>query len=373
MDEPQNSPEKREPQLQSDNVRLQPNPSQPKPSAQSILQAERPVMSKDETYSQGSRQESRPVMSKDEKQDGQPAGYGALCGKMPSEAERSQVVNRGGQPAGFGPLCGKMPSEVGRSQVEHPYTALDPSFHAPSSAANQSLLIESGIHSTVQCNFTPERKVQELNGFFGAMVARLRDALGWGEQEEEEEEEVENPFHTATEESLSKAKTIVAGAVDGEVTHFCAQYPEIAESNSIICIGGSKYLINGRECDIQVRPQHKGPVLMVIDGPLMQPFLDYFFNTGQNEQWADVGGPPLRNMPRSVVESAQDFDCCDRLAAMRAASHQAREKNAPNKAMQAACKPPAQPMPEGEYPNFLPSGYMSAQQVEAAVRAPSKD
>ena len=63
-----------------------------------------------------------------------------------------------------------------------------------------------------------------------------------------------------------------------------------------------------------------------------QPFLDYFFNTGLNEQWENVGGPPLRVGPRSVVESPQDFDCCDRLQAMRAASHMAAKNTAPPKA-----------------------------------------
>mmetsp|Transcript_95529 Transcript_95529/g.255438 ORF Transcript_95529/g.255438 Transcript_95529/m.255438 type:complete len:158 (-) Transcript_95529:353-826(-) len=90
--------------------------------------------------------------------------------------------------------------------------------------------------------------------------------------------------------------------------------------------------LDGRPVVVLLSPacgalSHGTTQLMVCDGPLRQPFLDYLENNGRNEVWEDVPEPPdsdrnLWNVPRDL---RPEFDGRhlpvgdDRPEAMRAA------------------------------------------------------
>ena len=96
--------------------------------------------------------------------------------------------------------------------------------------------------------------------------------------------------------------------IDQEIQQLCEQWPAILEDNTIIRKAQGRYRINGREVAVSLRMREatreeeesvsKTPSLegsrveglesddlIVRDGPLKQPFLDYVFDTGQKESY----------------------------------------------------------------------------------------
>jgi len=149
--------------------------------------------------------------------------------------------------------------------------------------------------------------------------------------------------------------------IDYEVKELCRRWPAILEDNIIVRKAQGRYRINGREVNISLVTREGtredddgdsmhgsfrddislvgGPGdalavdsddLIVRDGSLTQPFLDYVFDTGRGEQY-DV--PALREdkshaLHLTSVESAQTSsntftDAGERLVAMSLAREQA--------------------------------------------------
>lgn len=130
-------------------------------------------------------------------------------------------------------------------------------------------------------------------------------------------------------------------AVEVEMTDLCRMHPEIAEKNSIMRISAGRYLINGRELSIHVVTVEKdagssteivGADLVVHDGPLTQPFLDYMFNTGLNEHY-DLPDGEVAHRVNPLFQLAQRLELnydkgmpyapFDRIAAMNLARYEA--------------------------------------------------
>eukprot|EP00916_Digyalum_oweni_P013304 GHVL01021818.1.p1 GENE.GHVL01021818.1~~GHVL01021818.1.p1 ORF type:complete len:295 (+),score=31.65 GHVL01021818.1:124-1008(+) len=70
--------------------------------------------------------------------------------------------------------------------------------------------------------------------------------------------------------------------VDQEMAAFLKAYPKVYHENIISKVGERKYRINERVIDICLAHNNR---MMIVDGPLQQPFADYMLGTGQNEVW----------------------------------------------------------------------------------------
>merc|ERR1712093_212844 len=78
------------------------------------------------------------------------------------------------------------------------------------------------------------------------------------------------------------------------------QHPELNQKNSIVRTGPQVYIINSRTVDLFVylegsATQRVGQ-LLVRDGPMVQPFLDYIFNTGLNEEYDQIDLPTTQRL-----------------------------------------------------------------------------
>mmetsp|Transcript_47185 Transcript_47185/g.102713 ORF Transcript_47185/g.102713 Transcript_47185/m.102713 type:complete len:337 (-) Transcript_47185:66-1076(-) len=89
---------------------------------------------------------------------------------------------------------------------------------------------------------------------------------------------------------------------EGEAVSFvlhqlCNEYPDLNEKHRIVKVQPSVYLINNRSVEVFVE---EGGVLMVRDGPMTQPLLDYVMNTGANEffESPDSASAEPRTVPR---------------------------------------------------------------------------
>lgn len=247
-------------------------------------------------------------------------------------------------------------------------------------------------HSTVECTLAPKVKLREVESFFTSMAIRLQQlwlipALDGG-LNTNQEEPISNPPATPCKPASGAAPapqvipandgaqyvpawssvdysimgsaaeqrpkiirskvygsencSAIGDAVETEMTELCREYPEIAEKNSIMRCSPGKYLINGREVTIQIITIEAGNEpssslivradLIVTDGPLSQPFLDYMFNTGENEQYqlppgeAEQLAAPLMQVPTRlefVHEDGMPYEPFDRIAAMQCARYEA--------------------------------------------------
>ena len=110
--------------------------------------------------------------------------------------------------------------------------------------------------------------------------------------------------------------------IDQEIQQLCEKWPAILEDNTIIRKAQGRYRINGREVTVSLRMREatreeeecvsKTPSLdeakaadgqvmdlsgdlIVRDGPLKQPFLDYVFDTGQKEYYSMAEPDKLEN------------------------------------------------------------------------------
>eukprot|EP00930_Biecheleria_cincta_P030343 TRINITY_DN21018_c0_g1_i1.p1 TRINITY_DN21018_c0_g1~~TRINITY_DN21018_c0_g1_i1.p1 ORF type:complete len:399 (-),score=60.59 TRINITY_DN21018_c0_g1_i1:10-1155(-) len=160
--------------------------------------------------------------------------------------------------------------------------------------------------------------------------------------------------------------------IDYEIKELCRRWPAILEDNTIIRKAQGRYRINGREVRVKLvtrestkedddneseAPEHADVVggpgdalavdsddLMVRDGPLTQPFLDYVFDTGRGECYAapDLEAESISSArPLSKADSKRlepgikgglaATDHTDRIGAMMLAAqiHTARPPRAP--------------------------------------------
>merc|ERR1719482_1800026 len=91
------------------------------------------------------------------------------------------------------------------------------------------------------------------------------------------------------------------------------------------------YIIAGRALEVYLLPaedEEEEPVLMIRDGPLRQPFLDYVFDTGRNEEFEEVvSSNALHAVPDRMRLPVQDLEPTnDRLVAMRRAKEEAKKR-----------------------------------------------
>mmetsp|Transcript_33588 Transcript_33588/g.77502 ORF Transcript_33588/g.77502 Transcript_33588/m.77502 type:complete len:375 (-) Transcript_33588:70-1194(-) len=121
--------------------------------------------------------------------------------------------------------------------------------------------------------------------------------------------------------------------IDQEIQQLCTKWPAILEDNTIIRKAQGRYRINGREVTVSLRMREAtkeddavdelktddSDDLIVRDGPLTQPFLDYVFDTGKKEfyamaepskssEWSKPLAPDLKGGQLAVAD--------DRLEAM---------------------------------------------------------
>jgi hypothetical protein len=85
------------------------------------------------------------------------------------------------------------------------------------------------------------------------------------------------PTGRLTESTISEGE-----AVSFALQQICHEYPQLNEQNRIVKVKPSLYLINSRSVEVFTI---EGGALMVRDGPMTQPLLDYVMNTGANEHF----------------------------------------------------------------------------------------
>lgn len=104
-------------------------------------------------------------------------------------------------------------------------------------------------------------------------------------------------------------------------------YPALVQ-HPVIRVAPGIYHIAQRQVKVYVEEGEDGNVVMVRDGPLTQPFLDYVFDTGENEDFDIVqSSTNLCTLPehaRLQVPDAPATEC--RLTAMREAKAQAEKR-----------------------------------------------
>lgn len=184
-------------------------------------------------------------------------------------------------------------------------------------------------------------------------------------------------------EKMFKSKVYVAESssvddtVELEIKELCKSCPEIQENITILRIGPGRYLINDREVSIDVvtmeftvasehetPPSVVGADLIVRDGPLSQPFLDYVFNTGRNEDFEIPRGeleqrsaPLMRVAERLEIryDEGVPYAPFDRVGAMNLARHEAwmRDDDA-RRRLELASKGMVQPFLNGNGPMAHP-------------------
>eukprot|EP00451_Oxyrrhis_marina_P000404 CAMPEP_0204272740 /NCGR_PEP_ID=MMETSP0468-20130131/22254_1 /ASSEMBLY_ACC=CAM_ASM_000383 /TAXON_ID=2969 /ORGANISM="Oxyrrhis marina" /LENGTH=241 /DNA_ID=CAMNT_0051248613 /DNA_START=20 /DNA_END=745 /DNA_ORIENTATION=+ len=136
------------------------------------------------------------------------------------------------------------------------------------------------------------------------------------------------------DELRSESAEKVAGE---ELAALHVRMPSLFENHIITKVESEigVWCVDGRQVVVLLSPacgalSHGTTQLMVCDGPLRQPFLDYLENNGRNEVWEDVPDPPDsdRNLWNVPHELRPEFDGRhlpvgdDRPEAMRAARKQ---------------------------------------------------
>mmetsp|Transcript_155904 Transcript_155904/g.499841 ORF Transcript_155904/g.499841 Transcript_155904/m.499841 type:complete len:431 (+) Transcript_155904:76-1368(+) len=124
--------------------------------------------------------------------------------------------------------------------------------------------------------------------------------------------------------------------LDQHIAYYLKHHPEVLQRHSIFRRRPGSYQLDGREVDIEweysADPSGRG-YLVVIDGPLRQPFADYMEDTDKNAQYQgqDVNKSSLHMIPKDRRISFNDtHKVYSRLEAMKVAKEQAlcREKAA---------------------------------------------
>lgn len=124
--------------------------------------------------------------------------------------------------------------------------------------------------------------------------------------------------------------------LDQQVVHFMGLYPQLRQNHNIARRVDGSYELDGRQVLLEWQPQQDNGTqgcLVVVDGPLRQPFLDYISKTEANAEYeaifADSNRNPLQAIPKERMISFNDqHQAYSRLDAMKVAKEQAlvREK-----------------------------------------------
>jgi len=137
-------------------------------------------------------------------------------------------------------------------------------------------------------------------------------------------------------ESKSSYKGESEDLLDQHVAYFMRKHPEVRKKHNIQRKRAGVYQLDGREVEIEWQyasePGGQG-FLVVVDGPLRQPFKDYMMDTEANAQYEgqDIGKSNLHMISRDRRISFNDtHKVYSRLEAMKVAKEQAlvREKAA---------------------------------------------
>jgi hypothetical protein len=123
--------------------------------------------------------------------------------------------------------------------------------------------------------------------------------------------------------------------IDDHIQQLRRDYPALVQ-HSVVCTKKGVYQIAGRAVEVYFDyDEDEDIILMVRDGPLTQPFLDYVFDTGENEDFEVVtSSTNLQTLPehaRLQVPDSAPSDC--RLTSMRTAKTQAAQREAHAKLM----------------------------------------
>jgi hypothetical protein len=117
--------------------------------------------------------------------------------------------------------------------------------------------------------------------------------------------------------------------IDEHIQQLRRDYPALVQ-HSVVCLKKGVYKIGGRAVDVYFDWVEEDLVLMVRDAPVTQPFLDYVFDTGENEEYDVVtSSTNLHSLPEHVrlqVPDSAPTEC--RLTAMRTAKTQAAQREA---------------------------------------------
>jgi hypothetical protein len=119
--------------------------------------------------------------------------------------------------------------------------------------------------------------------------------------------------------------------IDEHIQQLRRDYPALVQ-HSVLRQKKGVYIIGGRSVEVYFDSwgEEEELVLMVRDAPLTQPFLDYVFDTGENEEFDVVtSSTNLLNLPeyaRLKVPDSAPTDC--RLTAMKTAKIQAAQREA---------------------------------------------
>lgn len=161
------------------------------------------------------------------------------------------------------------------------------------------------------------------------------------------------PTNQQRRERCERPETV--DMIDREVRELYSRWPALLEDHSLCRLAHGRYRINGRRVMVQIVTReaeddredslscsedmlHRGPFsdlwvdsdnLVVRDGTLSQPFLDYVFDTGRGECYSEsvsaIAPPPRfggRKQPKQPEARSSD-PAADQLAAMRQALQEA--------------------------------------------------
>mmetsp|Transcript_32564 Transcript_32564/g.57595 ORF Transcript_32564/g.57595 Transcript_32564/m.57595 type:complete len:337 (+) Transcript_32564:70-1080(+) len=155
--------------------------------------------------------------------------------------------------------------------------------------------------------------------------------------------------------------------IDREVQEICRRWPMLLEEHDVRRLGRGRYQIDGRQVQVQVvvveesqedmqdsdpdRTSPRGQLeekggpgdlmvdsddVVVRDGPLVQPLLDYVFNTGRNERYIlSPSETQFREGPLNHVDDRLEiqyehglpYDPGDRISAMHLARYEVQLRN----------------------------------------------
>lgn len=116
--------------------------------------------------------------------------------------------------------------------------------------------------------------------------------------------------------------------VDQHVQHFLRTHPEVSRKHTVIRRRPRVYEVDGHEVWIEWQHIHSGGFLMVLDGPLRQPFVDYMTMTEANAVYdtrSVAKTSTLHYLPKDKRMTFDDkHERYSRLEAMKVAKEQAR-------------------------------------------------
>jgi hypothetical protein len=177
------------------------------------------------------------------------------------------------------------------------------------------------VHPHVSPDLTPRMVIDDGEEVLGDGA----DDMPFSARPVEEIEGLDGEDNGSSEEEFDK----FAG-IDDHIQLLRRDYPALVQ-HSVVCLETGVYKIGGRAVEVYFDWWGEDELmLMVRDGPLTQPFLDYVFDTGENETFDVVkSSTKLVDLPeyaRLQVKDTAPTEC--RLTAMKTAKKQAAQREA---------------------------------------------